>query len=1812
MGSTKTNIKQFAVLKRLVSCLIVLVMVFSAMPGQLTAMAAAPSWTVTANMAAASTGYNIDLVFSSTTGGEKFTDAQFDDSFITYYLYLPKDAFNVQSSFSFNNPTFTNGVQIFNMTSIAQVQPSEYSLLRSNFDPDEDVAYKIVFNSTQAGKDAYKANTDSLASITLSMQGVTIKDPTQKLDDDIIEIDGGGLTFYPKLPTTPDPEAPAKDGEIENVEKIISGVWRLNDSVSPQRYESIYTFNGSWPSPPQIKDGDLVQFRIRVTAKDGKVTIKELIEDPGSGYDVIDKDYNFKGNTIEAGEPLRSAIDLTNQANYVDHWYKEADGKYHHYTNYDLYPGDTYTTYMYALVNGTYSDGDAALGNTVTVKPEKGDPGTGNSTYNPVKMYYDLALRVYRTAVYYKDGTIKQSDNNGGGDQNWNIINNRHDVPMSEGEIARVAVAVQNQGVRVAEHTIYLYVPEGFVLKQGTGSLAPYPADRKSQNGQTWNDANNAWKDTGAFVQTTAGDWGGTKLKIYEMQVEKVFNNGAVNYYPAYLERVAAPDEDKGDLLVGAEVGYLKGVSGDVAGGTEEEGFKYYTDYPFSGEKAGDEHGVYDIDSVPDPDPINDLNGKKILESKEHISQDGKNDPKHVTHEAAWEAKTDPSIKETQPTKSWADEDDFDFVVFKVRNSVEPPQSSAFTKRLVDPLEAPGVLRRMDPFAHMELTHTNYPASNRIPHTVIGGEAYITNPNTYMIYEFWINQSGHGSFEGGTFVDELPVGLKLYRYQNDDIKDYAKKDTYTIGVTKYVAADGNTYIDYANEDYRAQNLYLMPGGEWHMTPPYYGGSWTPHTTAETGITVKVEDRIENGKTLEDSKLTIEFDTPTAPTPNSVWAETDNVAYRIQILVVVDNTVASVQLTSTNTAKLTYKDTSSTEDTSKELIWDFAGSATFAKKYLADATGNKLAIDNIQVIDLNATRDASIDYIVRIRAETNGMSLGLTGMEVKDTYDNGSNGKAVLKSGSIDIKGHTGTGWDSANDSEMMNKTPIAPSNIKISATDYPTMGYLEILPTGTPLTENEQYDVSFTVDYSDLEYGKPIVNTAGTTVRTAVPLKLDLQKVDAANNSSLGDYEFEVSFKDEQGNVLNNSDSLYISNTTLNDTTSGFTFLPPNYTPYGSGVEKWTLVLTETVAPAGYDSNIGKTFELEVVSANGVLSFTPNSDLVVNNTTGAATFTAKNDKNAATPTDISIQVRKVIHPADWTYDSWPTSADYEGEFTFELRDSLDNVIATTVNDEVSGFSAWFTVTGLTAGTYRYTVREVAGTDPDITYDTNIYEVEYVIAPDSMGVLQVTSQTVISGSPSFINVYTKPVATTTDISVDIRKIIKYADTGIWLPWADMENYEGQFTFVMEDKATGVEVARTTNNIANGGSASLSVSGLTVGTYNYIIRELAGSDPTIIYDTKVIEVEVEVTSDLAGVLSATARHLSSSSTFENEYKEPVASTTDVTIYGKKTMQNATVTDYDGAFTFVLEDASGTQVAVANNTENRGAGFSFNVSGLTAGTYYYTVRELAGPDSAITYDTAVFDVEVVVSANLAVTVNILNANVIEFENEYERPTASTTDVFIYGEKEMKNANVANYVGDFVFVLRDKNTGGEIATTNNQNSGAGFSFNLKNLVEGTYEYIVFERAGSNAEITYDKAIFEVEVVVESRANGRLRATVNIIGATEIKFVNERKEITPPPSPPGDNGGGGDSGETYVPSTPTPTPTTPTTPSGPNPNDDGFSIGDEPAPLTRLPNLTMIFDDDMPLARLPATGGVKSFGGLGLLLVLSGAVLAKSRRKGN
>ena len=150
----------------------------------------------------------------------------------------------------------------------------------------------------------------------------------------------------------------------------------------------------------------------------------------------------------------------------------------------------------------------------------------------------------------------------------------------------------------------------------------------------------------------------------------------------------------------------------------------------------------------------------------------------------------------------------------------------------------------------------------------------------------------------------------------------------------------------------------------------------------------------------------------------------------------------------------------------------------------------------------------------------------------------------------------------------------------------------------------------------------------------------------------------------------------------------------------------------------------------------------------------------------------------------------------------------------------------------------------------------------------------------------------------------------------------------------------------------------------GTYNYTISERNDSLGGITYDGTIYTVQIDVT-DAGGYLEAAVQYFEGNTKtelpeFENEY---TASPTGVSLGASKILTGRDLKD--GEFAFVLKDADGNTVDETVNDANGSVKFD-EITYDQVGTYRYTVSEVKGDDTTITYDETVYDVTVEVTDN------------------------------------------------------------------------------------------------------------------------------------------------------------------------------------------------------------------------------------------------------
>ena len=573
--------------------------------------------------------------------------------------------------------------------------------------------------------------------------------------------------------------------------------------------------------------------------------------------------------------------------------------------------------------------------------------------------------------------------------------------------------------------------------------------------------------------------------------------------------------------------------------------------------------------------------------------------------------------------------------------------------------------------------------------------------------------------------------------------------------------------------------------------------------------------------------------------------------------------------------------------------------------------------------------------------------------------------------------------------------------------------------------------------------------------------------------------------------------------------------------PTTDGTVKWTGLLAT-------DQNAKKyTYSVKEVDDKGELitkvdGYTPSQTdpLTITNT------------YSASPAEAVIEAKKKL-------EGRPTELQDE-EFEFILKDKdgteVQRIKNKGTNADGTGRVVFNPIKFTKEGHYQYTIVEAkAGeTENGITYDNRTvpvivhvydngrgqlvawvekFEISQValpaadfstsapgsnLVPPISGAINTITD---AGIQTFTNTY-KATKAKAPVSATKSFINKNTDKPIQLQG-------GEFEFALFEK-NGTDPIQTTTNDATGNIKFEDLEFNKADTYHYtIVEKNAGTtDKGITYSNKTIEVTIKVVDNGKGALEATVTYDNNDSTFENTYKAENAKA--VLEVDKKLSNRNLEADM---FEFTLTD----QVGNVEKAKN-GADGKVKFSELTfdeAGTYTYTIKEVkAGTtENGITYDAKTVTAKVTVTddgqGKLHAAVEYSSdgtANSTTFNNVYT--PAGDTSVTLGAKKVLEGKTLE--AGKYSFVLK-KADGTVVETVTNAADGtvtfSPISYDESQV--GTHKYTISEVAGSEAGITYDKTVREVEVKVEKISATELKATVSK-EAKDLVFTNK---YTPAPA---------------------------------------------------------------------------------------------------
>ena len=463
----------------------------------------------------------------------------------------------------------------------------------------------------------------------------------------------------------------------------------------------------------------------------------------------------------------------------------------------------------------------------------------------------------------------------------------------------------------------------------------------------------------------------------------------------------------------------------------------------------------------------------------------------------------------------------------------------------------------------------------------------------------------------------------------------------------------------------------------------------------------------------------------------------------------------------------------------------------------------------------------------------------------------------------------------------------------------------------------------------------------------------------------------------------------------------------------------------------------------------------------------AALTTTDGVGTGARPDEIIFEVNKTLNGRSLN----------QGEFSFELVDSSNQVVATATNDE-NGVVKFKKMKFRTAGNFTYKIREVNNNLPGVTYDKNIITATVTVTDNG-------------GAKTAAVTYTKPGFTNTYKAASVTKVLKATKALVGANLVD-----DQFTFELVNKETG-QVAQTAKSKADGTVTFPAETYTAVGNYTYIIREKNDGSKGYTYDTKAPEVTVAVTDNGQGQLVATETYAAPAE-FTNNYQ--ALSTTAAFSFTKKLTGRA---QKAGEFSFDLTapEAKDNQTK-ATADENGTVNFD-PITYTQAGVYEYTVKEQNGKLGGITYDEKAYKVKVTVTDNagqLEAAVEYPDGQ--EITNVYQ---AGSVSKVLKANKALTGANLAD--DQFTFELVNKATDKVVQTAKNKADGT-VTFPAENYTEvGNHTYIIREKNDGSKGYTYDDKKVEVTVAVTDDGNGQLVATETY--ATPASFTNNYQALS-------------------------------------------------------------------------------------------------------
>ena len=559
---------------------------------------------------------------------------------------------------------------------------------------------------------------------------------------------------------------------------------------------------------------------------------------------------------------------------------------------------------------------------------------------------------------------------------------------------------------------------------------------------------------------------------------------------------------------------------------------------------------------------------------------------------------------------------------------------------------------------------------------------------------------------------------------------------------------------------------------------------------------------------------------------------------------------------------------------------------------------------------------------------------------------------------------------------------------------------------------------------------------------------------------------------------------------------------------------------------------------------------------------GSMSYDATTGRLVIHVTDQDVDGQMEIDVQDFTTGASLTPAGNVFTFTKDfvnVHDTQANRVEFTVNKEITGTPG----TGVTAAGFLFGLYEAGATSPTYTMRTVGADGKATFHIPVVAVGE-TTYTLKEIHPADADKIPGMIYSTATYTVVVKAEADPSNPGELIPSVVITDSAGQpvtepvfenemdldptsVQFEVEKAMNGTPVTAETFQFTltetDGSFATAKTGGVTdtvsitgagtdlfqeityhaVGTHYYVVKETAGTRNGMTYDDSEYHITVDVVVngsalDTVVTVNKLGAGVAAEILFTNTYT--VSGDTSVTISGTKTLTGRPM--LNGEFTFRLTQVADENGTAMNNPYTQTAHNGPAVNGEAAvtfapitytapGTYYYQVSEVEGaPNNGITYDGRSYIVIVTVEDNdqggLKSSWSLKNGSTFQFANTY-KPAPVRTD--LHGTKELTGRVLKD--GEFQFELYETDstfaTAGHtpIQTKRNDIHGALAFDELEYTQEGTYYYVVKEKAGASGNgVTYDASEYHVTISVVDNHKGKLEtfASINKVLADGTSFA--------------------------------------------------------------------------------------------------------------